>query len=189
MFFDDIRLFPHREPPVQIWFEAESADIIGASWRLYDDPASSGGQHIGSNDGDGDDYNVAPEADWIATYNFTAPAGLYKILFRGQEAGPDSSDSFWVRIPSAINLTPGENPDQPGSGWVMFNGMDAPDDWAWDEVHSDDHDSTVVNWRLLAGDHTLEIAKREDATLLDAILITNNLDIEQATLSGVIPQP
>ena len=61
MFFDDIRLFPHREPPVQIWFEAESADVIGASWRLYDDPASSGGQHIGSDDGDGDDIVPHPE--------------------------------------------------------------------------------------------------------------------------------
>ena len=179
MFFDDIRLYPHREPPVQIWFEAESADVIGASWRLYDDPNSSGGQHIGSDDSDGDDFDAAPGAEWLATYNFTAPAGVYKILFRGQEAG---ADSFWVRIPSVINLTPGESPDQPGSGWVKFNGMDAPDGWAWDEVHSDDHGGTVVNWMLAAGEHTLEIAKREDGTMLDAILITDDLALDQTTL-------
>jgi hypothetical protein len=189
MFFDEIRLYPHREPPVQIWFEAESADVIGASWRLYDDPTSSGGQHIGSDDGDGDDYSAAPGAEWLATYSFTAPAGVYKILFRAADVGADSSDSFWVRIPSAINLTPGEDPDQPGTGWVIFNEMDITSEWTWDEVHSTEHNNTVVNWRLPAGDHTLEIAKREDATLLDAILITDNLDLDQTMLPDVIPQP
>jgi len=189
MFFDDIRLYPHREPPVQIWFEAESADVIGASWRLYDDPTSSNGQHIGSDDGDGDDYSTAPGAEWLATYNFTAPAGVYKILFRAADVGPDSSDSFWVRIQSAINLTPGEDPDQPGTGWVIFNEMDISSEWTWDEVHSTEHNNTVANWRLAAGDHTLEIAKREDATLLDAILITDNLDQDLQMLPDVIPQP
>jgi len=65
---------------------------------------------------------------------------------------------------------------------VNFNGMDAPDGWAWDEVHSNDHDNTVANWTLPAGEHTLEIAKREDGTLLDAILITDDPDLDQATL-------
>jgi len=186
MFIDDIRLYPHREPPVQIWFEAESADVIGSSWRFYDDPNASNGQHIGSDDGDGNDNNTAPGAEWLASYNFTAPAGVYKILFRGREAG---SDSFWVRIPSAINLTPGEDPDQPGSGWVRFNGMDAPDGWAWDEVHSNDHDNVIANWILPAGEHTLEIGKREDGTLIDAIVITDDLDMDQTILSDAIPQP
>ena len=75
-----------------------------------------------------------------------------------------------------------EDPDQPGTGWVRFNGMDAPIGWAWDEVHSNDHDSAVVNWTLGAGEHTLEIAKREDGTLVDAILITDDLALDQATL-------
>jgi hypothetical protein len=39
-----------------------------------------------------------------------------------------------------------------------------------------------VNWTLAAGEHTLEIAKREDGTLLDAILITDDLALDQATL-------
>jgi len=67
--------------------------------------------------------------------------------------------------------------------------MDAPDGWAWDEVHSDDHDRQIANWTLPAGEHTLEIGKREDGTLLDAILITDDLDLDQATLPDVIPQP
>jgi hypothetical protein len=61
-------------------------------------------------------------------------------------------------------------------------GIDNASQWHWDEVDSDDHDSTVVNWTLEAGEHTLEIAKREDGALLDAILITNDLDLDQTTL-------
>ncbi|MHC4172534.1 MAG: discoidin domain-containing protein [Planctomycetota bacterium] len=168
--------------PEGIWLEAELADTIGASWRIYDDPNSSGGKHIGSENGDGDDFDSPPGADWLATYNFTAPAGVYKVLLRGQEA---DSDSFWVRIPGATNLTPGEDPDNPGTGWVRFNGMDAQGGWNWDEVHSDDHDQQVANWTLPGGTHTLEIAKREDGTWLDAILITDNLDLLPVTLSSM----
>ena len=87
-------------------------------------------------------------------------------------------DSFWVRITTATSQTL-ENPDQPGTGWVKFNSMavpDAPDGWAWDEVHSNDHNDEVVNWTLAPGAHILEIAKREDGTWLDAIVITDDVD-------------
>ena len=182
MYFDDIRLYPHREPvpkETNKIFEAESADILGSSWRLYSDPAASWGQNIGSDDGVGNDNDAAPGTEWVAVYNFTAAAeGVYKILLRGQEAG---ADSFWVRITTATSQNI-EDPDQPGTGWVRFNGMDAPNGWAWDEVHNDDPDDVVVNWTLTAGEHTLEIAKREDGVLLDAILITDDLALDQTTL-------
>ena len=55
-------------------------------------------------------------------------------------------------------------------------GIGAPSGWAWDEVHSDDHNQEVVNWMLPPGAHTLEIARREDGALLDAILITDDID-------------
>ena len=150
--------------------EAELADTIGASWRIYDDPASSGGRHIGSDVGDGDDNDTVPGAEWVAAYNFDAVGGVYKILLRVQEFG---SDSFWVRIPGATSQTH-EDPDQPGTGWVRFNEIDAPDKWAWDEVHSNDSDpeNEVVNWTLPAGANTLEIAKREEGVLLDIIVIS-----------------
>ncbi|MHC4593378.1 MAG: hypothetical protein ACYS9C_01125 [Planctomycetota bacterium] len=172
LFVDDIRLYPHREPPDETQLEAEAADVMGASWRIYDDAASSGGKHIGSEDGDGDDNDTAPGAEWLAAYNFTAAGGTYKVSLLAQERG---SDSFWVRIVGARDQTH-EDPDQPGTGWVRFNGIDAPDTWTWDDVHSNDHDNTVVNWTLPPGPLTLEIAKREDGVLLDAILITDAVD-------------
>jgi len=95
-------------------------------------------------------------------------------VLRAQEKG---SDSFWVRIPTATSQTH-EDPGQPGTGWVRFNGIDAPSGWAWDEVHSDDHGNAVVNWTLLAGANTLEIAKREDGVWFDAILVTNDVILD-----------
>ena len=88
---------------------------------------------------------------------------------RVQEAG---SDSFWVRIVGATSHSH-EDPDQPGTGWVRFNEIDAPNGWAWDEVHSNDHGNAVVSWTLPAGQLTLEIAKREDGTYVDGIALMN----------------
>ena len=178
VYFDDIRLYPSvLEPPEEIWLEAEAASTIGASWRIYDDPASSGGRHIGSEDGDGDDNSTPPGVEWIAVYNFDVAGGTYKILFRAQQA---NSDSFWVRIPSATSQNL-EDQDLPGTGWVRFDAMDVPrGEWGWDEVYSEiSHGMQVfevMNWTLPAGANTLEIAKREDGVLLDAIVITDDVD-------------
>ncbi|MFH1717172.1 MAG: hypothetical protein ABIF19_07465, partial [Planctomycetota bacterium] len=161
-------------------FEAEAADVLGSSWRIYHDSSSSAGTHIGSDDGDGSDGDAAPGADWVAGYNFTAPAGIYKIVTR-VIAPNDSDDSFWVRIVDATSQTH-EDPDQPGTGWIRFNDIEPGSQWVWDEVHSSDHDGEVVNWTLADGEHTLEIAKREDAALLDAIMVTDDLTLDQATL-------
>ena len=178
VYIDDIRLQP--EPPVlipkqaNVVFEAEAADILGDSWRTYHDPISSGAVHIGSRNGDGSDGDAAPGANWIASYNFTAPEGVYKILLR-VIAIDGEDDSCWVRITSATSQTH-EDPDQPGTGWVRFNDVEHSNEWLWDEVHSNDHDDAVVNWTLPAGEHTLEIGKREDGMLIDAVLITDDLD-------------
>ena len=153
---------------VVTWFEAEAADILGASWRVVVDPTASGGTRIGSENGDGNDNDTAPGAQWVATYTFTVPAdGVCGVALRAQEAG---SDSFWVRIVGATSQSH-EDPDQPGSGWVRFNGIAAPDRWTWDQVHSNDHGNALVSWTLPAGELTLEIAKREDGTYVDAIAV------------------
>jgi len=167
---DDIRLY--RSGPLaaseEIWLEAESATTQGPSWRTYDDPASSGGRHVGSEDGDGDDNSDPPETEWVATYSFTVSGGVYKLLARIITA---PGNSFWVRIPDATSpqIT---RPD----GWVNTNPMDGGDTWHWDEIHNDQQDDNVVHFTLSAGQHVLEIAKREDGTMLDAILITDQLE-------------
>ncbi len=173
VYFDDIRLYPYRGPPDEIWLEAEAVDSITSPMNVYDDPGASGGQYIGTEDDiTGDEMDAAP-ADGVATYSFTVAGGIYKIL--GRVIIPDG-DSFWVRILGAINLTPGEDPDQPGTGWVRWSDPPDGDEWHWEEVFSDDHNRETANWTLPAGTYTLEIARREDGALLDTILITDDVD-------------
>ena len=171
LYVDDIQLVGDASQAgsqVLTWFEAEGADILGASWKVVADPTASGGNRIGSDDGDGDDNDTAPGAEWVASYTIDVPAdGVYGLSLRAQEAG---SDSFWVRIVGATSQSH-EDPDQVGTGWVRFNGINAPSGWAWDQVHSNDHGDAVVSWTLPAGPLTLEIAKREDGTYLDAIAL------------------
>lgn len=180
IYIDDIGLISKAVPPAEILFEAETADSLGASWLVSDDPTASGGKNIGSNVGDGDDLDTAPGPEWIAAYNFTAPAGDYKIVARIKAPTVDD-DSLWVRIAGAPSQTH-EDPDQPGTGWVRFNEAEPGSQWVWDEVHSSDHGSKIVNWTLAAGNYTLEIAKREDGMLIDTILITNILSLDPSTL-------
>ena len=153
---------------VVAFVEAEAADVLGASWRLIGDAAASGGWFIGSENGDGNDNNTAPGAEWLASYTITIPAdGEYGVALLAQEAG---SDSFWVRIVGATSQSL-EDPDQPGTGWVRFNGIDAPNGWTWDRVHSNDHSNEAVIWTLPAGEVTVEIGKREDGTYVDAFAV------------------
>jgi len=173
LLLDDIRLLQSAsESPVQIFLDAEAANSITPPMKVYNDPLASGGRYIGTDDGIGDENDTAP-VDGAATYSFTAEAGVYKILLRVIITG--GSNSFWVRIPTATSQTH-EDPDQPGTGWIRFNDISDGDAWHWDEVHSSDHGDAVVKITLPAGQHTLEVARREDGALLDAILITSDVE-------------
>ncbi|UCC96813.1 MAG: discoidin domain-containing protein, partial [Phycisphaerales bacterium] len=166
LYVDDIVLyrFAPPAPTSQIYLEAE-AGTITAPLKTYSDPLASGGSYIGTDDGTGDE-NSAPPATGVATYNFTAEGGVYTISLRVIITG--GSNSFWVRIPGATNYAPGTH----STGWIRFNDISDGADWHWDDVHSNDHNNQVVSITVPAGPHTLEIARREDGTLLDAIVIS-----------------
>jgi len=183
VYFDDFRLYRWTpEPPLEIWFEAEAADSITAPMQIYDDPQASGGQYIGTPENSGDETENPPVYG-VASYNFTVPEGTYKVLLHVIVYENTGSDSFWVRIPGAA-CDPGTSTS---TGWIKFNVIDQGDNWHWDEVHRNAAENLVVKFTLPAGDHTLEIARRDDNTLLDAILITDELDLDQKSLPHVIP--
>ncbi|MHC4511237.1 MAG: hypothetical protein ACYTAO_20200, partial [Planctomycetota bacterium] len=169
LYVDDIVLYRSAppQPTEQIYLEAEAGNIT-APMTVRDDASASGGQYIGTDDGIGDENDTAP-ADGAATYTFTAEGGVYTISLRVIITG--GSNSFWVRIPTATSQTH-EDPDQPGTGWIRFNDISDGAAWHWDEVHSNDHSDAVVNLTLPEGQNTLEIVRREDGTLLDAIVIS-----------------
>ena len=131
-----------------------------------DDPSASAGEYIGTKSGIGNEYDTPP-ADGVATYSFDVPEdGEYRLVFR--VIIPPEQDSFWVRIPGAETDTTNH-----ASGWVRMNPIIPGDTWHWDGVFSWEPDDSFpfVNFTLSAGTHTLEIARREDAALLDAIAI------------------
>jgi hypothetical protein len=79
-------------------------------------------------------------------------------------------NSFWVRISDATSPQITRE-----DGWISSN-MDEEDTWHWDEILNYEQDNNVVYFTLEAGQHTLEIAKREDGAMLDAVLITDQLE-------------
>ena len=89
---------------------------------------------------------------------------MYRLAIRVIITG--GSNSFWLRIPGMVTNTTNH-----ASGWVRFNDIQDGDAWHWDEVGSSDDGDSVVEFTLAAGTHTLEIARREDGTLLDAIAL------------------
>ena len=169
---DDVRLYQTAPEIVvsseEIWIEAEAADTITAPMLIYDDPLASGGKYIGTTD-DAGNSNDSPPTDSIATYSFTVQGGIYKVA--GRVIIP-SAESFWVRIPGAANLTPGEDPGNPGTGWIRWSDPADGNYWHWDDVFSADHDGQTANWTLPAGTYTLEIARREGGALLDITVIS-----------------
>ncbi|MCH8216260.1 MAG: hypothetical protein IH892_05755 [Planctomycetes bacterium] len=166
IYVDSIQLFknaPTASEPLS-WFEAESGTITAPMQVFSDSPTASAGQHIGTVDGIGDE-NGNPPADGVATYSLTVPEdGVYRLAIRVIITG--GSNSFWFRIPGMVTNTTNH-----ASGWVRFNDIQDGATWHWDEVRSSDDGDSVVEFTLSAGTHTLEIARREDGTLLDAIAV------------------
>jgi len=163
--FDDIQLYRSvPEPPAGIWIEAEAADSITEPMKIYDDPRASGGQCIGTTDDVGDSSSAPPAPAGTATYTFTVEGGTYKISCR---IIIPSGDSFWVRIPGATTQTTNHS-----SGWVRWSDPDDSNNWYWADVFSAEDDAEAVFFTMPAGTHTLEIGYREDAALMDAIVIS-----------------
>ena len=97
---------------------------------------------------------------------------LSSAALRAQSAGEWTAyghDALGTRFSPLTQITRDD-------GWINTNPMDEGDTWHWDEIHNDQQDDNVVHFTLSAGQHTLEIAKREAGALLDAIVITDKLD-------------
>ena len=174
-YVDDIRIYAEAPALDQMVsslgpvIEAESGAITAPFEIFSDRPEASGGSYINTDESVGDSSGAPPAADdgW-AVYTITIPAdGNYLIALRGALNG--GSDSFWVNIPGmVVNDT-----DLHSSGFVrsadMFSGGDG---FVWDYVRDIDGDDTdPIVFTLTAGQHELQIARREDGTALDAIAI------------------
>ncbi len=104
----------------------------------------------------------------MASYTVKLSGGTYRII--GRVIAPTGNDdSFWVRLQGATTNTANH-----ASGWVRW-GLDIGDTWHNVPVRSmDDADQTVL-FTAERGLYNLEIAFREDGALLDAWMITKQL--------------
>ncbi len=170
VYFDDIRLYRSVPPEVvvsseEIWLEAEAADTITAPFQIYTElGGASGGKYIGTTDDVGDSGGNPPFPDGTASYTFTVAGGTYKISCR---IIIPNGDSFWVRIPGATTQTTNHS-----SGWVRWSDPSDSDIWYWEDVFSAEDDGDTVLFTMDPGTYTLEIGYREDAALMDTILIS-----------------
>jgi hypothetical protein len=124
-------------------------------------PGASGGKYIEVESGN--TSLSAPPTEGIATYKLTVKGGTYKISCRVMTSG--DADSFWVRIQGTTTQTKNH-----ASGWVTWNGLqDGP--WHWEDVYSSDDANKTVLFTMKPGTYTLEVAYREETSLLDALEI------------------
>jgi hypothetical protein len=169
VYFDDIRL--HQTTPAvtasseEIWIEAEDADTITAPMEIYNDKAdASGGKYIGTTDDVGNSSGTPPFPDGTASYTFTVEGGTYMLSCR---IIIPNGDSFWFRIPGATTQTTNHS-----SGWIRWSDPPNSDSWYWDDVFSAEDGGETVLFTLDPGTYTLEVGYREDAALMDTILIS-----------------
>ena len=174
IYVDDIRLYAEAPALDQIVssvgaiIEAESGATTDPFEVLSDRPQASGGSYIYTDESVGDSNGdpPAPDNGW-AVYTITIPAdGNYLIALRGIEL--ENSDSFWVNIPGMVV----NDLDLDNSGWVLSNELFNRPYFVWDFVRDWAGDVTdPIVFTLTAGQHELQIARREDGTALDAIAI------------------
>ena len=162
--------------------EAEMADAIEAPMIIDDDADASGGQFIWM---EGPPVAGGGGEGW-AEYILPIPeAGTY-ALWGKVIAWDGNSDSFWVTWQPA---DPDENAQETQNTEFRW-GVAQSEEWHWDRInHWLDGGTFEREWELEAGETTLRIAVREDATMLDVIFITDNLSEDEAEVGPRDPIP
>ena len=163
--------------------EAEAADTIEAPMVVADDDAASDGQFVWM---EGPPATGGGGEGW-AEYNLYIPAPGTYALWGKVLATDGNSDSFWVTWQPA---DPDENAQETQNTEFRW-GVAQGSEWHWDRInHWLDGGTFDREWEIEeAGDTTLRIAVREDATMLDVIFITDNLSADEAEAGPRDPIP
>jgi len=110
-------------------------------------------------------------------------AGTYAVW--GMVAAWDgNSDSFWVKIDGA---DPDEQPQETQNTHFRW-GVEQGNEWHWDRINQWlDGGTFEREWELPGGEITLTIYTRETATMLDYVLVTDNLSENPDDVTFVLP--
>ena len=146
-----------------VWIEAEATGTLTAPMEVGSDAMASGGEFVMA-----PIVSAMPMAraepgdatDGIASYIFNVgAAGSYKIWGR-VSIDTGETDSFWVRVD--------------GGDWYQWNNLALGAEWHWDDVHDSAAMDALVEFDLTAGQHTINVAWREEGAKLDKLLITDD---------------
>ena len=134
--------------------EAEAATLAG-NFVVGSDPNASGGQYIEVPNGFGANFDNNTSVPDKAEYCFTVPVdGVYQL--KGRVLATNGSDnSFWVTVDG-----------QPTTGYLWDTSVNAS--YVEDYVN-DRNGADPVLLNLTAGEHTVSVYWREDATRLDTL--------------------
>ena len=155
--------------------EAEMADMIEEPMIIADDANASGGQFVWV---EGEPRHGGGGGAGSVTFNIHIPEPGTYALWGKVIAWDGNSDSFWVNW---LPMDSDENPQETNNTefrWSVAGGSD----WHWDRINHWLNGGTFDReWEVAAaGDTTLRIGVREDATMLDVIYITDNLSADEA---------
>lgn len=163
--------------------EAEMADIIEEPMVIADDPDASGGQFVWA---EGEPLTGGGDAGSI-TFNIHIPEPGTYALWGKVLAWDGNSDSFWVNW---MPMDSDENSQETGNTEFRW-GVAGGSEWHWDRINHWLNGGTFDReWEIAAaGDTTLRIGVREDATMIDVIYITDNLSADEAEVGPRDPIP
>lgn len=166
---------------VEIAIEAEHPHEIVAPMKVDDDPNASRGKFIWM---EGKPATGGGGAGY-ATYIINIPTADKYAVWGQVIAWDGNSDSFWVTFvpPDPAD----ENPQASGNTdyrWATAQGAT----WHWDRINAwKDGGTFDREWKMDVGEHKLTIWVREDATMLDALFITNNLSADPGSAGARLP--
>ncbi|HYX09991.1 MAG TPA: T9SS type A sorting domain-containing protein [Bacteroidales bacterium] len=134
-----------------VWLEAECG-IAGSLWNIETDNNASNEQYVTIQPGN-NSTDAAPADDkGLLSLTFDISQGGDYSLWARVICPDPNSDSFWLKMDDG--------------SYVMWNNLTSSSNWVWVNFSS--------MYNLLAGNHTLTIAYREDGAKLDKVLISNS---------------
>jgi len=143
---------------LEMWLEAEDG-YLQAPMELALDVDASSGMSIWVPNGQGSVMDPSQDAGY-AEYAFDVPEAGNYVIWGKVLAVSGGSDSFFISMD--------------GGDFARWDAQQAGT-YTWDQVNNRD-DSDPVVFYLAAGAHTLTIKQREDGTIIDRILITNDMN-------------
>lgn len=157
--FADAEMRQPTPDPLSIILEAESGTLT-APMTQTQDAMASGGRYIAVNAGNGGTVNNPNQRNiGVASFNFTvATAGTYKV-WALLNAAADANNAFFIRMDNGAF-------EQWSTPITMAN-------WEWSAANRQDGQAEL-SFNLAAGNHTVEIRRRDVATKLDRLAITRN---------------